>query len=242
MGPSCFASGGTSYSWSGPNGYSASGASPAPFSASTNGAGTYIYTVTVTDANGCTGTASDTVSIWGISVHGTATPDTIQAGQTSELIVSTNNTSNLIYIWNPNSDLIVTDSTAISSAVSTTSYTVIVEDTVHGCVDSTIITLVVIEPGLLAMPNAFSPNGDLMNDTYFPVFFSPQLVIQDFRVYDRWGQLVYDNPTAGWDGTYKGEPQPSGAYLYFVSAEAQDPQHPGQPISVKKEGPFTLMR
>jgi gliding motility-associated-like protein len=53
------ATGGNSYNWSGPNGFTANTASPAPFSAATYGAG--AYNVTVTDANNCTATASTTV-------------------------------------------------------------------------------------------------------------------------------------------------------------------------------------
>lgn len=73
----------------------------------------------------------------------------------------------------------------------------------------------------MKMPNAFSPNGDGNND-----YFSPTLNgikdIEVFKIYNRWGQLVYDfsgRPDKGWDGTYNGVLQPVGSYVYFIKAK-----------------------
>jgi gliding motility-associated-like protein len=124
----------------------------------------------------------------------------------------------------------------------TTPYTVVVTDVDHGCIDSAKLTLIVLEPGMLVMPSAFTPNGDQHNDTYFPVTSGPQVVIHYFRIYDRWGQLLHDSPTQSWDGSFKGQQQPGGVYLYFIDAEVPDTQHPGQQKSITQEGTLTLLR
>lgn len=68
------------------------------------------------------------------------------------------------------------------------------------------------------IPNAFSPNGDGLNDYFKPVTAGLNSYI--FQIYDRWGQLVYeDSPESkGWDGTFRGKPIEEGVYVYRLSA------------------------
>jgi len=71
--------------------------------------------------------------------------------------------------------------------------------------------------GLLRTPNAFSPNGDGVNDTFDVgngVFTNFQMLI-----FNKWGGLVYkgNDPTSGWDGSISGQEAPSGTYLYKIS-------------------------
>lgn len=71
------------------------------------------------------------------------------------------------------------------------------------------------------IPNVFSPNGDGTNDNFNVVIkpgFEDSVQIIEFKVYNRWGNLIYDNddPANGWDGTYNGEPVPSEVYAYFI--------------------------
>ncbi len=70
----------------------------------------------------------------------------------------------------------------------------------------------------LFLPNAFSPNGDGLNDYYKPAAAGLNAYI--FEIYDRWGQLVYsDAPESkGWDGTFRGEVLPEGVYYFRLSA------------------------
>jgi gliding motility-associated-like protein len=67
------------------------------------------------------------------------------------------------------------------------------------------------------IPNAFSPNGDGVND-YFSVF-GTALQSVGMKVFDRWGEKVFDSGDsqwASWDGTYRGVLQPPGVYVYYV--------------------------
>ena len=70
-------------------------------------------------------------------------------------------------------------------------------------------------------PNAFTPNGDAVNDVFRPLHFCP-VAVTDFRVYDRWGRLVFQaqDPEQGWDGTFQGKPAPAEVYAWRVEYEA----------------------
>jgi gliding motility-associated-like protein len=93
------------------------------------------------------------------------------------------------------------------------------------------------------MPDAFTPNGDGKNDLFYPVLNGQNdSSVISFSIYNRWGQLVYNNPSQGWDGRYKGEPQPEGIYTYFVTVDLPDPNNPGRMKETKREGGFALVR
>ena len=88
-------------------------------------------------------------------------------------------------------------------------------------------------------PNVFAPNGsDQVNNNTFHIINENGLVtVQEMRIYDRWGELVYDGnrdgdtrviPTAGaaptycWDGKYNGKLQPMGNYVYTASVKVNE--------------------
>ena len=69
------------------------------------------------------------------------------------------------------------------------------------------------------VPDIFSPNNDGVNDVFRP-FFLGEMDVVEVRVYNRWGQLVFesnDPSNPGWDGTYNGKAAPSDAYLWEIS-------------------------
>ncbi len=70
------------------------------------------------------------------------------------------------------------------------------------------------------MPSAFTPNGDGINDC-FGVKTWGYVTNLDFSAYNRWGNLIFhsNNSSKCWDGTYNGVRQPSGTYVYQVSAK-----------------------
>lgn len=99
----------------------------------------------------------------------------------------------------------------------------------NGCVaeDSMRFKVNIIRP--FYAPNAFSPNGDGAND-FFSVFSSKVAVdIESLRIFDRWGTLIYENknvrlnqPSLGWDGTYKGKALPPDVYVWVASVRYID--------------------
>lgn len=83
---------------------------------------------------------------------------------------------------------------------------------------TTVLQTVAKECGVdLYVPNAFTPNGDGKNDL-FRLRTPHGQVLLEFRVFDRWGVEIYTSTgiMQGWDGTYKGAPQPVGSYVYFI--------------------------
>lgn len=91
------------------------------------------------------------------------------------------------------------------------------------CADTTIKPLKVLNSCFIAVPNAFTPNNDGLNDYLYPVnaFKADGL---EFRVYNRAGQLLFSstNFTEKWDGTYKGEPQDAGIYVWTLKYTLRD--------------------
>ncbi len=75
--------------------------------------------------------------------------------------------------------------------------------------------------GRLIFPNAFTPNGDGLNDVFV---YRAQLVrTVTLRIYNRWGELLFqtDQLDEGWDGSYRGANAPQGTYLYQAEVEDQ---------------------
>jgi gliding motility-associated-like protein len=87
------------------------------------------------------------------------------------------------------------------------------------------------------MPTGFTPNRDGKNDIFKP-FTVGVTNLNYFRVYNRWGQLIFSTAKLndGWDGRVTGVEQPSGTYVWMVQGIARD----GKVIT--KKGTVTLIR
>jgi len=72
------------------------------------------------------------------------------------------------------------------------------------------------------VPNAFTPNGDGVNDYFYPrQLLSKGVVGFSMTVYDRWGQKVFETTNTngrGWDGKFNSKDQPMGVYIYQIKA------------------------
>lgn len=90
--------------------------------------------------------------------------------------------------------------------------------------DSICIT---ISDSHLEMPNAFSPNGDLINDWYQAKSNYKSIVEFHAYIFNRWGQKLYEwtdhtDMKSGWDGTFHGSPVKDGVYFVLVKARGAD--------------------
>lgn len=107
---------------------------------------------------------------------------------------------------------------------------------VNGCADTICRDVSVIVNPLLDVVTAFTPNGDGVND--FAIAKAFGVVRFKFRIFNRWGQMVFEtaDPRVGWDGRFKGQPQPMDAYAYTLEAELLGGE------LIKKGGHITLIR
>jgi gliding motility-associated-like protein len=99
-----------------------------------------------------------------------------------------------------------------------TSYTItLTASNSNGCTDSKTKTLKVLATCIIAVPTGFTPNNDGLNDYLFPLnaFKAEDL---DFRVYNRWGEMVFFTTdwTKKWDGRIKGVLQGSGVFAWTL--------------------------
>jgi gliding motility-associated-like protein len=91
-------------------------------------------------------------------------------------------------------------------------------ETINGCWDITMGQVAITEFVKLYIPNAFTPNGDGLND-YFEIKGTP---VSDWNlyIYDRWGNKIWSthNFETQWDGSdYSGTPVPPGTYVYQIT-------------------------
>ncbi len=85
--------------------------------------------------------------------------------------------------------------------------------------------------------HAFSPNGDGFND-FFSLIVRGELTNLDMVIYNRWGEMIYQSTTLDtpWDGSYNGEAQPVGAYVYYLDWADTNGN------AERYQGSFTLIR
>jgi gliding motility-associated-like protein len=91
-------------------------------------------------------------------------------------------------------------------------------------------------PDGIYIPNAFTPNGDGLNDVL--QVYSYKIKEMTFMVFNQWGEKIYESrtPNVAWDGTYKGKPQPSGVYVYVARMVLTDG------TVVQRKGSINLIR
>ncbi|MFN0275051.1 MAG: choice-of-anchor L domain-containing protein [Chitinophagales bacterium] len=163
------------------------------------------------------------------------------AGNDTTIIITEsailNGSGGTTYSWTPTSTLNDPNvQNPIASPTVTTTYTVTVTDE-NGCISSDEVTVFVSNTPIIVFPNAFTPNGDGINDLY-NLINRGVLATFTLQIYNRWGEIIYEaNPgTPGWDGTYNGKEQPMGSYAYMFNASDFDGN------TYTAQGNFTLVR
>jgi gliding motility-associated-like protein len=124
--------------------------------------------------------------------------------------------SNVSWFWSPSGNISAPlQLNPLVNPTQTATYTLHVTSN-HGCGTSTDDVLVKVFDKI-AIPNAFSPNGDGINDRWLiqPLDLFEESVTE---VYNRYGQIVYRSRGYGtpWNGTNNGKPVPAGTYYYII--------------------------
>ncbi len=93
--------------------------------------------------------------------------------------------------------------------------------------------------GTIWVPNAFTPNGDGINDIVN--VFGDCVRLHRFMIFNRWGEKMWDTTDIeqGWDGYFKGVLQPVGVYVYWVSYSSSNPH---RRVAKELKGSITLIR
>ena len=94
----------------------------------------------------------------------------------------------------------------------------------YGCSSQESKTVQVSNPAeLVVIPNAFTPNGDGLNDVFIPKIKAVSTFTMD--IFNTWGERIYSTvgiESKGWDGTYRGQVLPAGNYLYRITYSSTD--------------------
>ena len=202
-----------------------------------NNPGTYDITLRVRDAAGCEGevTIDDAITVFpGVSAQIGATPNPVDAENPTVQLNGTG-TGNIISWWwdIPGADPATSNQQDVAATFPNgpgTYPVMLVVASPDGCVDTVRSVVNVINPGVIELPNVFSPNGDGHNDRFIPIGYkgAPGLM----EIYNRWGQLIFSthNLAQGWNGNGA----PDGTYFYIVT--------PDEPGSDALTGHVTLVR
>jgi gliding motility-associated-like protein len=215
------------YLWTYPNGDTSS---IAPSFDSVTMADAGDYTLLVTDAVGCTDQKTVSLVVYPNPVALFHDIDTMKVQEGYILEAGTGHES---YLWN-------TGETTSSIAVYTDGWYIIEMISGAGCygIDSVYIEILF---KCIDVPNAFTPNGDGLNDFFEAESICP---IKYFKmlIYNRWGEKLYESNdiTKGWDGRKNGKDCPGDSYVYVISYIVE--KSPGVEEKGVLDGIFILLK
>ena len=196
------------------------------------------HTITIRDAACGINSSSVTVPSRPVPVVNAGPDKTIVEGYNTLLngIVLQGNMASVA--WTPNATLTDANTlTPYAKPAATTTYTMTVTDA-NGCV-STDNAVVTVLPYCLKIMDAFTPNGDNINDRWIVTNNGGQCVdLVKVVVFNRYGGIVYknDNYTNNWDGTYEGKPVADGTYYYAITYRLING------VSIVLKGDVTILR
>jgi gliding motility-associated-like protein len=226
-----------------PGSFSFSGKAISPdgvFSPQQAGPGEHILLYEYIATNGCTDTAYQTITV--------IAPPNVNAGNDTAVVVNqplqlhavTSGTSDNSFLWSPSTNLndpnISNPIAMFGSTVDSVRYYVKATDTMGCYGEASVLVKVFKTSPNIFVPNAFTP-GTATNNIFRPIPVGISS-IQYFRIYNRWGQLVFNTSRMGdgWDGTVAGKPQSMDSYVWMV----QGTTYTGAIIS--RKGTMTLIR
>lgn len=192
--------------------------------------GTYTVTLDASVPFGCIDSASSTIIINPSPLIKGPNELTVPLG-IPVTIPFTYSSDVVSYNWTPTANLSCTDcANPVATVILPTTYTVTVTDANTCSASDTILIKTVCNDKNYWFPNTFSPNGDGVNDYFYPRGTS-LYNIQSLTIFNRWGQQVFarmnfpaNQQNMGWDGTFGGKPAPADAYVYIAEVICENAQ------------------
>lgn len=227
---------GQTFIWDFGDGSTFTGANPPPKVYSNTG--TYTITLIANDPSTCnlTDTTRQTITVHPNPVAGFSYSPNPSQENTPTAFTNTS-TGAVRYFWSfGDGDTSLLTNPTHQYNVTGTFDACLIAYNQFGCADTVCQQISTIIVPLLDVPNAFTPNGDGINDKVFVRGFG--IAKMNFRIYNRWGQLVFQSADQanGWDGRFKGELQPMDSYGYTLEVEFSNGSR------TSKKGDITLVR
>lgn len=228
-----------SFTWNFGNGSSSNQQNP---TTSYSSAGSFTITLETANKLGCKSNSSKNILVPPLPVINVLGNPTIPVGTGINLPV-TYGPNIVTYNWSPPRNLSCLDCPVpFANPKSTTKYKVDVTD-IYGCTSSGEVTVVVVcNEQNFFIPNTFSPNNDGNNDLFYPRG-SGITRIQSMRIFNRWGELVFErrnfaanDPAMGWNGMHKGKKAETDAYVYVIELVCENS------VIIPYKGNVTLIR
>ncbi len=190
-----------------------------------------VYTLTVKDDYGCNFAVTDEVIVYvQPPVPAFAGNDTIAVTGTPHTLVGSGGVQYLWSVTNGNAT-INNPNAAMPQAIlnSNAMFAVEIKD-IAGCIGFDTVFVQIYDDARYYVPNAFTPNGDGLNDIFRAV---PSGISRTewFRIFNRYGELIFETNQwlKGWDGTFKGKLQPMGTYIWVIKGS----NNKGMPVEMK---------
>jgi gliding motility-associated-like protein len=225
-----YANGAASYNWS------PSGAVMSPNDSVTDvyPLVTTSYTVTGT-TNNCSSTATVQVFVNPLPSVNAGVDTTVNIDNTITLVGTGSNYNQLGFL--PSSDVSLLCNYCPTITVNPQDYTCYTLEaiSVEGCKNTDVVCVTVTKDWDVFIPNAFTPNGDLINEVFIPMGYGISEI--KLTIFDRWGSVVFKSTEEqiGWDGKENGRQCEQGVYIYQVEVVAMSG------AKYKKTGHVTLL-
>jgi hypothetical protein len=178
------------------------------------------YKVKMINQWGCIDSTSKKVSFYTTPVANAGRDTTILVGNPVTLN-GANSINGYYYEWGVGSN----NDTVTIYPTSDITIKLIVTN-IHGCKDYDSVTIHVLQCRPPMLPNAFSPNGDGLDDLFRIMNPEDFTSIKSFMIFNRWGIMIYNtnDKSKGWDGKFQGIDQEIGSYVYMITTNCNSGQ------------------
>jgi gliding motility-associated-like protein len=189
-------------------------------------AGCYDISLTTDSPNGCSNTLTldDLVCVYPQPIASFNTTTEVISSDNPTLGITNTSIGATDFIWNygngvTDSSLFQPDGITYTGDIEPEYLITLIAISENGCIDTTYRVIKVRDELLIFAPNTFIPDGDGLNDTWFPVITAGmEENTYELIIVNRWGEVMFQSREVGtgWDGTYQGKECQDGTYSYSI--------------------------